>query len=92
MHIHPAGMDAPHFFLLLAAGGYGGAGVVLLQAYVAHGEAVGAQGPEQLVAVVLERLQPGARGGAHGEQAAVQPQGPAVGCQLGAGDAGPGLP
>jgi hypothetical protein len=35
-------MDAPHLFLLLAAGGYGGAGVVLLQAYVAHGEAVGA--------------------------------------------------
>jgi hypothetical protein len=35
-------MDAPYLFLLLAAGGYGGAGVVLLQAYVAHGEAVGA--------------------------------------------------
>jgi hypothetical protein len=33
-------MDAPHFFLLLVAGGYGGAGVVLLKSYVAHGEAV----------------------------------------------------
>jgi hypothetical protein len=35
-------MDAPHLLLLLAAWGYGGAGVVLLQAYVADGEAIGA--------------------------------------------------
>ena len=92
MHIHPAGMDAPHFVLLLAAGGHGGAGVVLLQAYIANSEPVGAQGPQQLVAVVLQCLQPGARRGAHGEQAAVQPQRATVGRQLGAGNARPGLP
>ena len=78
-------------FLLTARWG-DGARVVLLQAEVAHRKAVGAQGPQQLVAVVLKGLQPGAGGGPHREQAAVEAQGAAVGGQLGAGDAGPGLP
>ncbi len=44
------------------------------------------------MAVVLESLQPGARGGPHRETGALQAQGPAMGSQLGAGEVGPTLP
>jgi phage shock protein A len=92
MDIHPAGVGCPHIRFLEAAWRGGFAWVVLFQAQIAHAEAMGAQGPQQLVPVVLQGLEPGAGRCPHGEQAAVQPQGPAVGGELGAGDAGPGLP
>ena len=66
--------------------------MVLFHAQLPHRETRRPQGPQQLVAVVLKGLQPGPRGRAHREPAALQAQGAAVGGELGAGQAGPALP
>lgn len=92
VHIDAAGMERPDFGFQAAAGGRDRRGVVLLHAQITHRETSSAQGPEQLVAVVLERLQPGARRRSHREQASLQLQGAAVAGQLRPGDARPGLP
>ncbi len=65
---------------------------MLAHAQIADLKACAPQRPHQLVAVVLERLQPRPRSCPHREQPGMEVQRPAVGSQLGAGDAGPGLP
>ena len=92
MHIDAAGMKRPDLGFQAAAGGRDSRGVVLLHPQITHRETSAAQGAEQLVAVVLERLQPGARRRSHREQASQQLQGAAVAGQLRPGDARPGLP
>jgi len=66
--------------------------MVLADAQITDRETGSAQGTEQLMAVVLKRLQPGAWSGADAEQAAAQIEGAAVGSQLGPGQARPRLP
>lgn len=66
--------------------------MVLLDAQIANCKTRHAQGGQQLVTVVLQSLQPGARSSPHGESGTLQPQRPTVGCQLGPSQAGPALP
>ena len=73
MHIHPAGVDSPGLGLGLAPRGGLGAAVMLLDLQIPQAESGCPQGTNQLVAVVLQGLQPGAGGGSHGEQASLQP-------------------
>lgn len=89
MDVAAAGMDGPHLRFAAATRRDGGTGMVLLHPHIANGVAGTPQGSQQLMAVVLQGLQPGARGGAHGEQAALKLQGPAMGGQQRASDAGP---
>lgn len=92
MHIDAAGVAGPGLGLGFAGRTGGWGGVVLFQAQVPQGVPGGPQAGQQLVPVVLQGLQPGAGCRAHRENPALQPQGPAVWCQLGAGQPGPGLP
>ena len=66
--------------------------MVLAEAQIPNTEAGAPQGPQQLVAVVLQGLEPGTRGRPHREHTALQVQGTAMRGQLTAGDARPGLP
>lgn len=84
-------MDGPDVRFALATRRAGGAGVVLLHPHIPHHEASRPQRTQQLVAVVLQRLQPRPRRRTHGQQA-LQLQGTAMGSQLGAGDPGPFTP
>lgn len=92
MNIHPAGMDSPGFGFGFAPWGGLAAGVMLLDLQIPQAEACGSEGTHQLVAVVLQGLQPGTRCCPHGEQASLEPERAAVGGELGTGDFGPGLP
>ena len=66
--------------------------MVLAETQIPNVEARASQGPQQLVAVVLQGLEPGPGSCPHGEHPALQVQWTAVGGQLAAGDARPGLP
>lgn len=92
MHIHPTGMAAPHLRLLQASRPRLATGMMLLHPYLAQLKTGGPQGPQQLMAVVLQGLQPGPRLGPHREPARLQPQRLAMGGQLGAGQPRPGPP
>jgi hypothetical protein len=63
--IHAAGMAAPDLLLHQACRPGLGAGMVLLHPHLAQLKAGGPQGPQQLMAVVLQGLQPGPRLGPH---------------------------
>lgn len=65
---------------------------MLAEAQLPHAETRSPQGPQQLVAVVLQGLEPGSRGRSNGQHTALEVQGAAMGGQLLPYDAGPGLP
>ena len=92
MHIDAAGVMGPDLGFFQAASGGHRAPVVLLNAQIPQLEAGGPEGPEELVAVVLQGLQPRSGSGPHGEQPPLETQGAAMGRQLGAGNLGPRLP
>ncbi len=92
MHVHPTGMEGPGACRLLSGQLRLDGWMVLGDAHLPHGKAGGPQAAEQLVAVVLQGLEPGAGGGSHREHAALQAQGAAVGGQLGTGQGRPALP
>jgi phage shock protein A len=66
--------------------------MVLLDAQIPQVKPLGPQGRQQLVAVVLQGLQPGPRRRPHAQHPRLQAQRPAVGRQLGARQPRPGLP
>jgi len=92
MHIDPAGVAGPHFGLDLRSGGRGGVAIVLAEAQIPHAEARTPEGPQQLMAVVLQGLEPGPWDRPHREHTALQVERTAVGGQLAADDTRPGLP
>jgi len=83
---------SPDLLFQPAAGWGQGGALVLLELQILHGEASPAQGAEQLVLVEAQGLEPLGVTGPHHEPSAVEPQGAAVGSQLGAGNPRPGLP
>jgi hypothetical protein len=92
MDIDAAGVASPAGGRIGGAGCRRGAGVVLLNANFPDAKAGGPQGSQQLMAVVLQGLQPGARRRSDAEHPTAQLQRAAMGRQLGAGEGGPGLP
>jgi len=66
--------------------------IVLAKAQIPHIEPRTPQGPQQLMAVVLQGLEPGPWDRPYREHTALQVERTAVGGQLAAGDARPGLP
>lgn len=92
MHVDATGMALPGRRDGRAIGRHWALWGSALNAQIAQLKPRSAQGRQQLVAVVLQRLQPGPRISPHGEAAALQPQGPAMLSQLRAGDARPRLP
>jgi hypothetical protein len=73
MHISPAGVTVPDLGLRFAVWSSGRRGVVLFDPQIAQVEPRGPHGGQQLVAVVLQGLQPGARRCANSEHASLQP-------------------
>lgn len=92
MHIDAARVMGPDLGFFQSPSGGHWPPVVLLNAQIPQLEAGGPERPQELVAVVLQGLQPGPWSSPHGEQPALETQGAAMGRQLGAGDLGPGLP
>jgi len=92
MHIHTTGMALPGCRDGRAIRRHRPRGNSALNAQIAQRKPRSAQGRQQLVAVVLQRLQPGTRISPHGQAPALQPQRAAMLRQLRAGDARPRLP
>ena len=90
--IDPARVGRPDRRFTEGAGGLAGGGIVQLDGEIAHAETGSPQGPEQLVPVVTQGLEPLGMAGTNRQSPGTQAQGPAVGGQLGTGDLGPGLP
>ena len=92
MDIDTAGMALPGLSRRLAVSRHKGLGQGSLDTQIAQRKAACPQSGQQLVAVVLQGLQPGAGRGPNAEHSTLEPQRTAMGGELGPGDARPGLP
>lgn len=90
MHIDPAGVPCPHGRFAFNLGAFGA--VVLLDAQIFDAMTGSPQGCEELRSAVKQGLTPLRMAGAHGEEAPLKLQWPAMGGQVFTRQLGPVLP